>query len=167
MYRAESAVWERGIVRLGGKVEEWKPSEASPERETGGNRELFAAFNPFIDLRTKPTQLNSSQLRGRVAATTSELDKRNLSVALEKKWVVLVMPLVLALFSAPFAVSLGRNSKTLTVGYAIGIWLLYTAFSTIFEQLGLNGFIAPVLAVWAPVLIFSMLGIYFLSRIRT
>ena len=51
--------------------------------------------------------------------------------------------------------------------YKIGLWLLFTGTTTIFDQFGVNGFLSPALAVWSPLVLFSMLGIYLLSKVRT
>jgi lipopolysaccharide export LptBFGC system permease protein LptF len=77
------------------------------------------------------------------------------------------LPFVIALFTAPFALSLNRTGKAVTVGYAVGLWLLYTGVTNLFEQFGLSGFLSPTFAVYSPILIFSMLGVYLLTRVRT
>ena len=79
-------------------------------------------------------------------------------VALEKKYTTLFLPFVMALFTAPFSLSLSRIGKAVTIGYAIGLWLLFTGTTSVFEQLGLNGLLSPPLAVWSPLVIFSMFG---------
>ena len=54
-----------------------------------------------------------------------------------------------------------------TIGYAVGLWLLYTGVTNVFEQVGLNGLLSPLLAVWSPLAIFSLIGVYLLSKVRT
>ncbi len=124
-------------------------------------------MNPFVEIRTKPNHLNSAELKQQIAVADSELERRNLSVGLEKKYTVLFLPLVMSLFTAPFALSLSRKGKAATVGYAILLWLLFTGTTTIFEQIGLNGLLSPALAVWSPLLIFTFLGVFLLSKVRT
>jgi lipopolysaccharide export LptBFGC system permease protein LptF len=79
----------------------------------------------------------------------------------------LVLPFVIALFTAPFALSLNRKGKAATVGYAVGLWLVFMAATSVFEQFGLNGMLPASVAVWAPLSLFGMLGVYQLSRVRT
>jgi lipopolysaccharide export LptBFGC system permease protein LptF len=86
---------------------------------------------------------------------------------LEKKTTTPFLPLVITLFTAPFALSLSRTDKVRTISYAIAIWLLFMGITTVFEQFGLNGFLAPETAVWSPLLLFSMLGIFLLSKVKT
>ena len=129
--------------------------------------EIAESLNPFAEIRAKPNHLNSAELKRQIGVVESELERRNLIVALEKKYTTLFLPFVMALFTAPFALSLSRKGKSVTVGYAIGLWLLFTGTSSIFDQIGLNGMLSPQLAVWAPLVIFSLLGIYLFSKIRT
>src|SRR5438093_11532321 len=95
----------------------------------------------------------------------SDMERRNFGVALEKRYATLFLPFVIALFTAPFALSLSRKGKAVTVGYAVGLWLLFTGTSTVFEQFGLNGFLSPASAVWSPLLIFALFGVYLLSKV--
>jgi lipopolysaccharide export LptBFGC system permease protein LptF len=55
----------------------------------------------------------------------------------------------------------------MTVGYAVGVWLLYMGISNTFEQFGLGGSLDPLVAVWSPLLIFGLIGSYLLSKVNT
>ncbi len=55
----------------------------------------------------------------------------------------------------------------ITVGLAIGVWLVFMGLSNTFEQLGISGQLSAKLAVWNPLILFSILGAYLLSRVRT
>jgi lipopolysaccharide export LptBFGC system permease protein LptF len=100
-------------------------------------------------------------------SSESEVERRSFAVALEKKYVTAFLPFVIALFTAPFALSLSRKGKVLTIGYAIGLWLMFMAITSAFEQLGLNGSLASGLAIWGPLVLFSILGVFLLSRVKT
>ena len=167
VYRVENAIWERGRIVFLGNIEKSNMREGKIDTETLNGGELTETLNPFAGLRAKPSHLTSAEIKIQIAASDSELESRNLSVALEKKYTTLFLPFVMALFTAPFSLSLSRKGKAATIGYAIGLWLLFTGTSSIFEQFGLNGFLSPTLAVWSPLVIFSMLGVYLLSKIRT
>jgi lipopolysaccharide export LptBFGC system permease protein LptF len=97
----------------------------------------------------------------------AEIERRSLSVALEKKYSAAFLPFVISLFTAPFALGLGRKGKAALVGYAVGLWLVFVGFTSSFEQLGLNGHLSPAIAVWAPLVMFSFLGVFLLSRAKT
>ena len=167
LYRAERAVWEVGHVRFIGDVEKNDLKDGKIATSTLSGGELNETLNPFAELRAKPSHLNTGELKRQIAAADSELERRNLTVGLEKKYTTLFLPFVMALFTAPFSLSLSRKGKAATVGYAVGLWLLFTATSNVFDQLGLNGLLSPPLAIWSPLVIFSLLGIYLLSKVRT
>jgi lipopolysaccharide export LptBFGC system permease protein LptF len=39
--------------------------------------------------------------------------------------------------------------------------------TSIFDQFGLNGLLSPAFAVWSPLMLFSMFGIYLLAKVKT
>lgn len=167
VYRADSGVWGDGRIRLEGKVEKNSIVNGKIETNTLPGVDLAESEDPFIALGGKPSHMNISELKTEIASSDSDLERRNFTVALEKRYTTIFLPLVIALFTAPFALSLHRTSRVVTVGYAIGLWLVFTGITYLFEEFGLNGMLSPWLAVYAPIAIFSMVGVYLLSRIRT
>jgi len=167
VYRVETAEWVNGRIRFFGNAEKDELTEGSISTSTVDGVELNEAVNPFTDVRTKPNHLNTAELKRQIATADSELDQRNLSIFLEKKYTTLFLPFVMALFTAPFSLSLSRKGKAATVGYAVGLWLLFTGTSNVFEQLGLNGLLAAPIAVWSPLVIFALLGVYLMSKVKT
>ncbi len=167
VYRADRGEWLDGRLRFIGKVEKNNLTEGKVVTEIVSGGEIVETLNPFTEFRTKPSHLNTPELKRQIEVADSELEKRSLSVGLEKKYTTFLLPLAMALFTAPFALNLSRKGKAATVGYAIGLWLLFTGTSTIFDQFGLNGLLSPGLAVWSPLLIFTFLGVFLLSKVRT
>ncbi len=167
LYRGENAVWREGIILFNGPVEESTLSGDRIRTTNLPSGELAEASNPLEEIRVKPTQVNTFDLKRQIASADSDVEKRNSEVALHKKYSTLLLPFVTVLFTASFALSLSRKGKAAAIGYAVGLWLLFTGTSTMFEQFGLNGMLAPAVAVWAPPAFFALVGIYLLSRIRT
>ena len=167
LYRAKSANWEDHSIKLNGLVEKTTLSEQGITTTELSGGEVTADANPFAEMRKKPSHLNISETREQLDNSEAEVEKRSFGIALEKKYTTLVLPFVIALFTAPFALSLSRKGKVITVGYAVGLWLLFMGLTSAFEQFGLNGSLAPAFAVWAPLAGFSMLGIFLLSKVRT
>lgn len=167
VYKSPKAIWENNRIRFIGEGRKigWENGAAKVEKTS--NAELTESYNPFANLFSKPSHLSSTETAERLSQTESEDARRNFEVALEKKFSTLILPFVITLFTAPFAMSLSRKSKVITVGYAVGFWLLFMGIGNFFEQLGLNGYISPLIAVWSPLLLFSVIGIYLLSKIRT
>ncbi len=167
VYRSPRAVWDRDRIVFLGDADRIDLSEGRIIRSVLSGGELAETSNPFGEARTKPSHLNAEETKAQIANSESELERRNFAVALEKKYTAGFLPFVIALFTAPFALSLSRKGKAATTGYAVGLWLLFMGVTSVFEQLGLNGSLPASIAVWGPLLLFSMLGVYLLSRIKT
>lgn len=167
VYRSDGARWRDGTLFLRGTVETAELLGGRIVNSARAGFELGEIDNPFVQVREKPTHLNTSILIDQIETADSEVDRRNLEVALQKKYSVVLLPLVIALFTAPFSLTLNRKGKVATIGVAVALWLLFTAVSSVFEQLGLNGLLSPGLAIWSPLFIFTFLGVYLLSKLRT
>lgn len=167
VYRVDRAEWSGGRVRFSGNVEKNELNNGSILTRTVVGGELTEAQNPFAEMRSKPSHLNTQELTRQLANADSEIERRSLSVGLQKKYATLFLPLVMALFTASFALSLSRKGKAATGGYAVAIWLLFTGTSSVFEQFGLNGMLSAELAIWSPLAVFTFLGVFLLSRVRT
>jgi lipopolysaccharide export LptBFGC system permease protein LptF len=167
VYRSKSGNWDAGKIELRGNVEKTDLREGKVETFTLNELELVEPANPFRESGEKPSHLDIAGMKEQIANRDSGLDRRNLSVSLERKYATAFLPFIIALFTAPFALSLSRKGNVVTVGYAVGLWLLFIGTSSVFEQFGLNGFLSPSLAVWTPLVIFAMFGVYLLSKVRT
>lgn len=167
IYQATEAIWEKNKILLIGENEKIDLVENNIAKENLKNRELNEESNPFMELYKKPNHLSISDLKTQIENAESKVEKRNYQTALEKKYSTLILPFIITLFTAPFALSLSRKGKVITVGYAVGLWLLFMGITNFFEQMGLNGFISPSIAVWSPLFLFTMLGVYLLSKVKT
>ncbi len=168
LYRAKKAIWEENGIRL---LEDGRKNALlngiSTSRETGSEPLFGDDVNPFIAVRRKPSQLTIAELGIQMDQTRSDVERRGFEVALQKRYATLFLPLIIAIFTAPFALSLDRKGKVVTIGYAVGLWLFFTGVTSAIEQLGLNGTLAPAVAVWSPLVIFTAFGMFLLSRVRT
>ena len=168
LYRSRGADWTSGVIELHGPIRRSVLRNGTIESSTmQGNLQLPAESNPFKELRKKASQMSITETRDQIRLVESDVERRNLEVALEKKWTCLFLPFVIALFTAPFALSLNRKGKAATVGYAVALWLLFMGLTSAFDQFGLAGALPAPVAVWGPLAIFAMLGAYLLSKVRT
>jgi lipopolysaccharide export LptBFGC system permease protein LptF len=168
--KSEEAIWSREKIELTGTAQKtlWQENSRIENKPLAATeRALEASFNPFRRMYTKPNQLTASETAEKLESSESESEKRTYAVALEKKYTTIVLPFIITLFTAPFALSLSRKGKALTVGYAVGIWLLFMGITSTFEQFGLNGYVAPSIAVWSPLVLFTIIGIYLITRVKT
>lgn len=167
LYRGDRAVWDADSVRFVGDVRVSRLGEGSIANTIVQDGVVVEERNPFNESLKKPSQLSTGELREQIAATESDIERRGFQVALEKRYSTLFLPLIIALFTAPFALSLSRKGKVVTVGYAVGLWLLFMGVTAAFEQFGLSGTLSPLLAIWAPLALFSLLGVVLLSKVKT
>ena len=166
VFHTPEAVWHPGgIAHAAGIVRKLGDGESEIVELPAGV--IPEPMDPSVQLRAKPAHLNLFQTHLYMESSASEVEQRTFAVALQKKYSTLVLPLVIALFTAPFALSLSRKGKAVTVGLAIGLWLLFIGVGGVFEQFGLNGYLSADYAVWGPLAIFSMFGAVLLSKVRT
>jgi LPS export ABC transporter permease LptG len=166
IYKTSEAVWQSNKIVLTA-TEKTLINGPALEMQSLANTELIENENPFNNLNQKPSYLTSSETKTQLLEAESETEARNLDVALQKKYTTPFLPLIIALFTAPFALSLSRKGKVITVGYAVGLWLVFMGISSGFEQAGLSGNISTKLAVWTPLFLFSMIGVYLFSKVKT
>ncbi len=167
VYRIPDVVWENGVFRSTGDVEKYSLGESGFARTEMGNGTFAYSWTSPIGSVLKPNHMTASDLRLRIADAESDGEIRRLSVALERKYSTLILPFVIALFTAPFALGLERKQRVVSVAYGVGLWLVFMVVSSAFEQMGLNGTLPAELAVWAPIAIFTLFGIYLLAKAKT
>lgn len=167
IYRAPQAVWEKDRVIFVGVAEKSLISGSRPIVEKIENGELAENSNPLAQSVQKPGHLSARETATAANNSDSDMEKRMFRIALQKKYATLFLPLAMMLFTAPFALTLGRKGKVASIGYAVGLWLLYMGFTNVFEQFGQNGHLRVELAVWGPIALFSLLGVFLLSRVKT
>ena len=167
VYRAPEAVWEAGSIVFPNGLERLDLTADRITKTFDEEGSLPEPQDPFDSVRGKPSHLDTREIEARIRSSESEAERRSLAVSLQRRYTTAFLPIAIALFTAPFALSLSRKGKAATVAYAVGLWLLFMGLSSIFEQLGLSGTLPAIVAVWTPVLLFSLLGILLLSKTRT
>jgi LPS export ABC transporter permease LptF/LPS export ABC transporter permease LptG len=167
IYKTQKAIWEREKIKFPNATEKVILVDGRADISQVTNFELAESSNPFNDLYQKPNHLNTKEIKEQINDSESETERKNYEVALEKRYATPLLPFIVTLFTAPFALSLSRKGKVITVGYAVGFWLLFMGITSTFEQFGLNGYISPGIAVWSPLMLFSLVGAFLLSKVRT
>jgi LPS export ABC transporter permease LptG/LPS export ABC transporter permease LptF len=90
-----------------------------------------------------------------------------LLVELHKKISFPVSCFVMALIGVPFSFFMGRKGAFFGITASIAIAMSYWLVFNVFEQMGAYGMLSPVLAAWAPNLLFGAAGLAMLFTIRT
>jgi len=90
-----------------------------------------------------------------------------LQVELNKKISFPLSCLVMALLAVPFSFSIGKKGAFFGIGMSIAIAISYWGIAGAFEAMGTYGLLIPMLAAWAPNVLFGATGLVLLFTIRT
>jgi lipopolysaccharide export system permease protein len=167
VYRAEHGFWDKDKIRFTEKAEKMLWVDGKVEVSAIDEIKTVEKSNPFNSFYQKPSHLTTEELKQKLQTLESETEKLNYEVAIEKKYATLFLPLIVTLFTAPFALSLNKKGTVLTVGYAFGLWLLFMGVTNTSDQFGLNGYVSARIAVWSPLFLFSILGAFLIARVKT
>ena len=88
-------------------------------------------------------------------------------VALWRKVSFPFVTIIMTLLAVPFAVTIGRSGAMAGIAAAIAIAIVYWTAISVFAAMGAGGVITPLLAAWAPNLLFGAGAAYLLLTVRT
>ncbi len=97
----------------------------------------------------------------------SGVDVVALRVALQRKLSFPFVTLILTLIAIPFAVTTGRHGALYGVGIGIVLAIAYWVVISIFAAIGSAGLLTPMLAAWAPNVLFGGSAVFMLLAVRT
>jgi LPS export ABC transporter permease LptG/LPS export ABC transporter permease LptF len=143
-----------------------------------GEAEGFEAFTErdlalesttyFATERRDPAFMSYGELRAyttRLSATGADVVGQ--LVAMERKAAFPFVALVMALIAIPFAVTTGRRGALYGVGVGMVLAMTYWVTISVFAALGTGGLLTPLLAAWAPNVLFGSGAAYLLLTVRT
>ena len=97
----------------------------------------------------------------------SGFDVVRLRVQLNKKLSYPLITLIMAVLAVPFSLSAAKKGAVTGIAVAVGIAVVYTVVSRLFEAMGDISQLPPALAAWSPDLIFALAGAYLILKIPT
>lgn len=175
MIFAEKASWDP--ARAGWIFEEgWSQGFSQDHAQ---NAHFLNINNELIDfIKEKPDYFKkevrqsskmSFQELGRYIEDLSKsgFDVVRLKVAWHSKLSFPLVSVTMAMIAIPFAFSTGRRGSLYGIGLSIVVGIIYWVLQGFFEQIGNAGKLEPILAAWAPNLVFGAGGIYMLFNVRT
>jgi len=95
------------------------------------------------------------------------LDVVKLRVQLHRKLSFPLVSAVMTLIGIPFAFVVGRRGALYGIGLSIVIAIVYWTVLSVFEAMGNNALLPPLLAAWAPNLLFGAAGLYLMLTLET
>jgi LPS export ABC transporter permease LptF/LPS export ABC transporter permease LptG len=152
--------WERSFQRSA--IQSYRPFDVS----------TFSAVSeppPYFKKEVKQSlEMNYEQLQSYIRELQqSGFEVVRLKVQLQKKIAFPVITFVMGVLAIPFALSAGKRGAVAGVSTAIGIAVVYTVISGIFEAMGNISQLPPVLAAWSPDVIFALVGGYLILKVPT
>jgi LPS export ABC transporter permease LptG/LPS export ABC transporter permease LptF len=122
----------------------------------------------FMSEQTAAERMTYAQLkRYIVELRASGVNVTEHEVELHRKvsfpWVTLIMTLI----AVPFAVTTGRRGAMYGIGLGIVLALVYWVAMSVFGAIGASGVVPPLLAAWAPNILFAAGAAYLLLTVRT
>ncbi len=114
------------------------------------------------------TEMNYEELHRYIRdLQQSGFDVVHLRVQLNKKLSYPLITLIMAVLAVPFSLSTVKKGAITGVATAVGIAVVYTVMSRLFEAMGDVSQLPPALAAWSPDLIFALVGMYLVLKIPT
>jgi LPS export ABC transporter permease LptG/LPS export ABC transporter permease LptF len=122
----------------------------------------------FVTEAPSPERMNYGELRRYInELRASGYEVLGHEVGLNRKIAFPFVTLVMTLIAVPFAVTTGRRGAMYGIGIGIGLALVYWTMISVFAAIGAAGLISPMLAAWAPNLIFGAAAAVLLLTVRT
>jgi LPS export ABC transporter permease LptF/LPS export ABC transporter permease LptG len=159
-WRAEHG-WSRAFDKNG----ETTPADFKTFAES---RRTLEPASYFTTQSPDPDFMSYTQLRAYTdRLEASGLDVVKQQVALWRKVSFPFVTIIMTLLAVPFAVTIGRSGAMAGIAAAIAIAIVYWTTISVFAAMGAGGLIAPLLAAWAPNLLFGAGAAYLLLTVRT
>jgi lipopolysaccharide export LptBFGC system permease protein LptF len=122
----------------------------------------------FLKEVKQDKQMNYLELASYIAELQqSGFDTIRLQVQYQKKFSVPLFAAIMALIAVPFAFLAAHRGAVAGIGVSFGLAIAYWAVSQLFEQVGNVNQLPPALAAWSPGAMFTLVGLYFLARMKT
>jgi LPS export ABC transporter permease LptF/LPS export ABC transporter permease LptG len=152
--------WER--VLRGAAIENFRTFDVSTFPE-------LSESPPYFKKEVKQySEMNYEELHRYIRdLQQSGFDVVRLRVQLNKKLSFPLITLIMAVLAIPFSLSAAKKGAITGVAVAVGIAVVYTVVSRLFEAMGDLSQLPPALAAWSPDLIFALVGSYLVLKIPT
>jgi LPS export ABC transporter permease LptG len=182
IYKFDDAQW-RILERTQARAARYDSGAWSAERgwSRGFKEHIVTAYAPFNARRLtleSPGYFGTEQpdaermtftdLRRYIATLkVSGFDVVPFTVALHRKISFPFVALVMTLLGIPFAVTTGRRGALYGIGLAIVLAISYWGLFAVFTAIGSAGMLSPLLAAWAPNVLFVTAATALLLTVRT
>jgi len=164
---------EKGIIKL--KLTDGTSDEPDPDNPRNFFKLNFKTYFMNLNLaetrkggkiEKKPKEMSFRELKEEIKKLTREkVDPSPLLTELNEKITLSFSCLVFMLLGAPLAMMTRRREKSINIGMALLVIVLYYPLVIGCEALGMQGAIDPALIMWAPNIIFGTAGVILTYKI--
>ena len=88
-------------------------------------------------------------------------------VSLHRKLAFPFVTLVMTLIAVPFAMTTGKRGTLYGIGAGVALAIVYWTTISVCAAIGSAGLMTPILAAWAPNILFGIAAIYLVLTVRT
>ncbi len=120
--------------------------------------------DPGIEGSFFPGAIWGAMEMSRARFQESERTANQLAVEIHKKFALAFACVVFVLLGAPIALRFPRGGVGLVIGVSLAVFAVYYMGLIAGEPLGDRGTVAPWLAIWSANIVFSIAGVFLLSR---
>jgi LPS export ABC transporter permease LptF/LPS export ABC transporter permease LptG len=156
----------------------WSREIAPPHRDGAAPDLRYAAITErvlpleppayFVSEAPVADQMTYAQLRDYIARLqASGAYVVRYQVALQRKIAFPCVTIIMTLLAVPFAVTTGRRGALHGIGVGIVIAIVYFVAMSLFGALGAGGVLSPMLAAWAPNILFGAAALFMILTVRT
>jgi lipopolysaccharide export system permease protein len=169
---AERAKWS--------KAGQWTLEKGQMKLVTDTNPDFAISFARMVDQQfaerpsdmlvksRSPQEMRYRELTRYIRAQErSGSDVNQVRVERALKIAIPVTCIIIALFGAPLATSSQRGGAAYGVGISLGVTVIFLMLIQLTKAIGGKGLLPPDLAAWIPSMIFGLLGLVLLARVRT
>ena len=131
--------------------------------------ELSETPDYFLREAVQEKQMNFLELDRYIAdlQQTGLVDTRKLQVQYYLKFANPLFALIMAMIAVPFGFLVGNRGAMTGIGASIVIAIGYLGVQPLFEKVGDVGLLPPAMAAWSPDVVFALVGLYLLLRMRS
>jgi LPS export ABC transporter permease LptG/LPS export ABC transporter permease LptF len=130
--------------------------------------ELTEPPDYFLKDTLKDRQMNFLELETYMSDLAHRgIPTTKLQVQFYRKFSMPLFGLIMAMLAVPFGFMVGRRGAMTGIGVGLGIAMSYQAVNTLFEKLGNVNQLPPSMAAWSPDVVFALVGMYFMLRMRS
>lgn len=157
------------VAERGGQRRVLEPVETGTDAQVlpPGTPVALALDPPLLELTLRQGAAIGFSSAEIAALARANPDKARFTLLLHQQWAAPVSMLVMLLLGIPMVFHLGRGHVFRSFAKTLALIAAYFLVDSIVSDMGARGTLSPVLAAWAPHVVFGALGLALMSGIQT